>query len=67
MFIKSCERVYLFVYLSVILQCRYSLAKARLATLLQQVEALQFANHHTQYYLKKAKNTEEDKNILQVK
>jgi len=47
-------------------QCRYSLAKARLSTLLQLVQALSMPTQHTQYFLKKTKNNDDDNAILQV-
>ncbi|KAH3853370.1 hypothetical protein DPMN_095892 [Dreissena polymorpha] len=47
------------------IQCRYSLAKARLGGLVQQVEVQQYSHQHTQYYMKKTKNNEEDNNIIQ--
>ncbi|XP_052766452.1 baculoviral IAP repeat-containing protein 6-like isoform X2 [Mya arenaria] len=48
------------------IQCRYSLAKARLGGLLQTVEGQQLPNQHTQYFLKRAKNNDEDNNIAQA-
>ncbi|XP_053375851.1 baculoviral IAP repeat-containing protein 6-like isoform X2 [Mercenaria mercenaria] len=48
------------------IQCRYSLARARLSTMVQQVESLQYANFHTQYYLKKSKNNDEENGIIQA-
>ncbi|KAL4237916.1 Baculoviral IAP repeat-containing protein 6 [Mactra antiquata] len=48
------------------IQCRYSLARARLTSLVQIVQSMQYANFHTQYYLKKTKNNDEDNGIIQA-
>lgn len=49
------------------IQCRYSLAKARLENLLGGLNSSQHATSHTQYFLKKTnKNNDEDNMVIQA-
>ncbi|XP_064603703.1 baculoviral IAP repeat-containing protein 6-like isoform X3 [Liolophura sinensis] len=49
------------------IQCRYSLAKARLENLLGGLDSSQHATSHTQYFLKKTnKNNDEDNMVIQA-
>ncbi|XP_069118544.1 baculoviral IAP repeat-containing protein 6-like isoform X2 [Argopecten irradians] len=56
------------VYMSLLedIQCRYSLARTRLETLLAAVNTQQYASGHIQYYLKKQKKNDCDNRILQA-
>ncbi|XP_062579414.1 baculoviral IAP repeat-containing protein 6-like [Saccostrea cucullata] len=56
------------IYMSLLedIQCRYSLARTRLESLLAGLDGQQFANTHIQYFLKKSKKqNEEDNKIIQ--
>ncbi|XP_022332916.2 dual E2 ubiquitin-conjugating enzyme/E3 ubiquitin-protein ligase BIRC6-like isoform X4 [Crassostrea virginica] len=56
------------IYMSLLedIQCRYSLARTRLESLLAGLDGQQFANSHIQYFLKKSKKqNDEDNKITQ--
>ncbi|XP_067680641.1 baculoviral IAP repeat-containing protein 6-like isoform X2 [Haliotis asinina] len=56
----------LFMSLQEDLQCRYSLTKTRLESLLSAVDSMQFPASHVEYYLKKTKKNDEDNSIIQT-